>query len=57
MKSNEWKEIAQYQACRADKLEEQIAKLEKKLKAILCIECEKDLLECTCDTIDTQLNL
>ena len=30
------------------KLKKQVAKLEEKLKAITCLECEKNLLECEC---------
>lgn len=39
------------------RLKEQNAKLEEKLKAITCAECGKDMLECTCEITDTQLNL
>ncbi len=38
-------------------LEVENKRLEEKLKAITCAECEKDMLDCTCDAIDTQLNL
>lgn len=44
--------LANSQRNRIKELEEQIAKLEEKLKAITCIECEKDLLECTCGEED-----
>ena len=53
----EYIELSHYWKDLYNKQQEQITKLEEKLRAITCIECEKDLLDCTCDAINTQLNL